>query len=608
MKKRIMFILSILVSLIAILFSYDFIYSNQLTISSLNMFNVTLVLLLIYYVIIRRKNEYKDISLSKKILSGIFTFFMIIGEIITVTEDFMYLFKLSYFILTIFKIIGFYITFTYLYQLLDYKLSKLNNDGYKSKSKLLNKYITLLDKYPFRTSFVTILLFFSIYLIAFYPIVLSPDPSFQIKMYFNEHTKYIDWVIQRCSTVNMTNHHPILHTYLLGICLSIGRIILNDNFGLFIYTLIQTVVYASTLSYTIKFLKKNDISTKYSLILLLIYGLVPMFGFYTVAAVKDTFYTSFMILFVLWIYDFIKNNKEEKKDIKSYINLFIIILLLTLFRQNGKYIVILTIPFIYFFSKKNRFRILVVSILFLVSSWSFNNIVIPALGVSDGSIREALSVPFQQTARLVKYHEDIIDEKDKKVIDVVLNYDGISENYNPNLADPIKNSYNKNTTNEQLSDYFKVWFKYLLKEPNCYINATLSNVTGYFYPVLTNWYFYHKYDTRITENNLVDYHYNGLQGLRDFLTVYGFVYAYIPIFGLISSIGYGLYSVLTLISYAIDKKKYKYIIVLIPLITSILVCFVGPANTYFRYAMPYLFVLPTLKILFNKEMRKIDEK
>ena len=43
--------------------------------------------------------------------------------------------------------------------------------------------------------------------------------------------------------------------------------VLNDNFGLFIYTLIQTVVYASTLAYTIKFLKKNDISTKYSLIL-----------------------------------------------------------------------------------------------------------------------------------------------------------------------------------------------------------------------------------------------------------------------------------------------------------------------------------------------------
>ena len=604
MKKKIMFSLSIIVSLIAILFNYDFIYSSGLTTMSLNMFNGTLVLLLIKFIIFNNKYELKDISLSKKILSGIFTFCMIIGEIITVTGNFMYLFRLPYFILTIVKVIGFYITFTYLYKLLDYSLSRLNNKDLKNKKNIFHKYLGLLEKYPFRTSFVTILIFFSIYLIAFYPIVLSPDPSHQIKMYFNVHTKYIDWVIQRSKDINMTNHHPILHTYLLGGCLSLGRMILNDNFGLFLYTLLQTLVYASTLAYTIKVLKNNDISIKYSLVLLLIYGLVPMYGFFTVSAVKDTFYTSFMILFVLWIYDFIKNYKNEKKDIKSYINLFIIILLLTLFRQNGKYIVILTLPFIFFFSKKNRWRLLVVFLLFIGSTWSFDHVVIPALGVSDGSIREALSVPFQQTARLVKYHDDIIDEKDKKIIDKVLVYKNLAKRYDPNLADPVKNKYNKYTTSKDLKAYFKVWFKYLLKEPVCYINATLGNTSGYFYPVNTNWYFYYKYDTRITKDGLVDYHYNGLQGLRDVMSGYGFVYAYIPVLGLISSIGFGLINTLTLMSYAIDKKKYKYIIVLVPLITSILVCFAGPANTYFRYAMPYLFVLPVLNILFNKEMRE----
>ena len=131
MKKKIMFVLSIIVSLIAILFNYDFIYSSKLTTMSLNMFNGTLVLLLIKYIIFNKKYNLKDISLSKKILSGIFTFCMIIGEIITVTGNFMYLFRLPYFILTIVKVIGFYITFTYLYKLLDYSLSRLNNKDLK---------------------------------------------------------------------------------------------------------------------------------------------------------------------------------------------------------------------------------------------------------------------------------------------------------------------------------------------------------------------------------------------------------------------------------------------------------------------------------------------
>ena len=122
-----------------------------------------------------------------------------------------------------------------------------------------------------------------------------------------------------------------------------------------------------------------------------------------------------------------------------------------------------------------------------------------------------------------------------------------------------------------------------------------------------NWYFYYKYDKRILDGNLVDYHYVNSENLRQVQTVYGTIYPYIPIIGLVSSIGMGLYFILYLISYLIDKKLKNYIIVLVPLITSILVCFVGPANTYFRYAMPYLYVLPVLFGLLIKEMRNKNE-
>ena len=48
---------------------------------------------------------------------------------------------------------------------------------------------------------------------------------------------------------------------------------------------------------------------------------------------------------------------------------------------------------------------------------SFNKVLVPYLGIADASIREVLSVPFQQTARLAKYHDEGITKKDKKVID-----------------------------------------------------------------------------------------------------------------------------------------------------------------------------------------------
>ena len=55
-----------------------------------------------------------------------------------------------------------------------------------------------------------------------------------------------------------------------------------------------------------------------------------------------------------------------------------------------------------------------------------------------------------------------------------------------------------------------------------------------------------------------------------------------------------------MICYFIDRKMKKYIIVLSPLLVSLLVCIASPVNTYFRYAMPYVFVMPALVLLMLK--------
>ena len=58
----------------------------------------------------------------------------------------------------------------------------------------------------------------------------------------------------------MTNHHPVMQTFLIGWCIDFGRMILNDNFGLFIYSLTQLLVLAFTLSLTIKYLNENNVN------------------------------------------------------------------------------------------------------------------------------------------------------------------------------------------------------------------------------------------------------------------------------------------------------------------------------------------------------------
>lgn len=580
-------------------------YRNFLGVNTLGLFLVFFILLCLL-----TKNKEAKINKLKFFLCILFSIFMIIGEALETSGTISIIYSnIATLMVSIIKLVGFITIFKIGFYYLDILISKFKNKEIKTKNKYLKWYLEKLEKYPFRTSLISILVMWSIYLIAFYPIVMSPDPSYQIIQYFNIPNKYINWVIQADPNVYMTSHHSILHTYLLGWSISLGRIILNDNFGLFIYTLLQTAVYSSTLAYTIKFAKNNKVSTKACFIVLLIYMFVPMFGLYTMSANKDIFYTSFMILFILFIFDYIKNYKDKKISIPFMVKLFITILLLCLFRNNGLYIAIMTLPFLLLFSKKNWLRIGTTFVVTVICVVAFNSILIPALGISKGSIREMLSIPFQQTARLATYYDKDISSTDKKAIDKILTYDTLKDRYNPKLADPVKNEYNKYTESEDLKNYFIAWTHGLIKHPVVYIDATLNNTYGYFYPNTHNWYVYGRFKDTITKDGLVNYSWNeSTQFLRTTLYGWANAFPYIPFVGSISNIALGFWAMLIISAYLITNKNKKYLITLIPMYGSWIFCILSPANTYFRYAMPYLFVLPVVIVLLLSIKRETINK
>ena len=565
----------------------------------------------IVFIYLYIKNKDTKITKSKIIASIIFSIFMIIGEVCNLYGDISIVFNFYLnLIYTVIKFIGYFSAFKLMFIYLDKVISKLDNNPLKPKKNIFKWYIDKLTKYPFRTSLCTLLILFGIYMIAYYPMVLSPDPRNQLYMYLGVRTDITDSVILRNPNVFITNHHPILQTYLMGWSLSLGRAIGSDNFGLFIYTLFQTVIYASVLAYSIKFLNKHGISNKWYFVVLLIYLLVPMYAFYTVSAVKDTLYTAFVMLFILWLFDIVENYMNNKISKKSYIYVFFVMLLICLFRNNGIYVCLLTLPVLFFMNKKNRLGILLVAAALFGSMQITNKVIIPALGVSDGSVREALSIPFQQTARLVKYNESIISYEDKQVIDKVLEYDTLAERYESHLSDNVKNKYNKDATKEDLFNYLKVWFKYLFKDPICYINATLDNTFGYFYPNVHRWYLYYDYWDDLVDPTIIDYHFNdSTWWLRVPLTNYGETFPYIPLIGLLSNIGASAWMLIILTTYLMTKKNKKYILVLVPSYLSWLICIASPCNAYFRYVMPYMFVLPVMTcLLINKAKGDKNEK
>lgn len=595
-KKEISSFFKAMLTALAFTLNLETIYKKSFTTEQIFLtewFTIFLLFFLLYQFYIHN-NKIKNKGIT--ILSLFFSFCLLFGYSYLKLNSWDLVFG-NYCMVAIscFVFLGYFFLFQQLLSYVQTFLMKFEWPKVVSKKKnLFQRFLNYFEEHPIKVSFIVLILCWLIYMLAFYPVILSPDPSFQIRMYFNVHTKYIDWVIPRNDTIFMTTHHPVIHTFLLGTCIQIGRFLGSDNFGLFIYSILQTMTLAFTLSYTIYYTKKLKMKNGVRLFLLGFYALVPMFPFYAMSGVKDTYYTCFVILYTLFLLDLFLFHKKKRLSWKEFGFAFITILLMMLFRNNGIYIVLLSFPFLFLFSYLDRKRLVMLITLVFVCYFSFTKGIIPALGISDGSIREALSLPFQQTARYVKYHEDDLTEEEIQIIDKILGYKTLKDRYDPEFADTVKNKFNKYATSEDLKKYFGVWFHEFLKHPDTYIQATMNNTYGYFYPNASNWYIYSNFDDRITQNDLVDYHYNKLSGLRSILTGYGNIFPRIPGIGLVSNVGFNAWILFFLIYLLCYYKKKELLVCLLPALSSLLVCVASPVNTYFRYAMPYIFIMPFL--------------
>ncbi len=521
------------------------------------------------------------------ILSLIYSVFISIGYSFQ-KYDGMTLFSKRYFILMFFVMtLVIYFILSFIFGKIPLKLSVI-------KSKRFKKFIGIFEKHPFLISLGIILVCWIPYMIAFYPGILSPDPNHQILQFFGIDNKYSYYSILIDENVIITNHHPVLHTLLLGGCVKIGTVFGSFNFGFFIYSVIQTMVLSTTLAYIVRFLFKEKVGKMYSLACLIVFAIVPVFPFYAMSPVKDVIFTCLIIWYIIFIYKYISLGKVNPWII-------VVLILIILFRNNGFHIIILSLPFL-LFVKDGRKKILILTILTLGFYYSYNHYILPSFHITQTSVREVLSIPFQQTARYVKYYGDEVTLEEKMAIDKILDYDTIASRYNPQKSDPVKNEYNRFASNEDLKKYFEVWFKEFKKHPDVYVASTLNNTYGYYYPS-SNWYVYSNFNKLLNDYGF-DYHYNSHYILRAVLSVWAIIFPYIPFVGMIVNIGFSTWLLLFMIGYLIYRKKYRDVCVFIPMIIVFLVCLASPVNTYFRYAMPNIFAMPLALGIFRKSIRK----
>ena len=484
------------------------------------------------------------------------------------------------------------------------------------KLPLIGKYGVWVQKKPFLTVLITLSVVYIPYIVASYPGIFLSDEIDQIYQGHKEleiiAPYYFDGNLIN-EDVYYNNHHPIVHTLLLNFFIDTGlNIFHSGNAGVFSYTLTQTAAVLLAVAFFCRYIvKRLKVSSWVVFLFVLYYALLPRIQNYMMVTTKDVYYSLFLSFFIIFLFTICtkKNTRLE------YIGLALTGLGIILFRNEGKYILLLAFVLLLIFAFKKQKLVAVIGIGAVIAfNMLLTNVILPGAGVTPGSIRETYSIPFQQTARYIKEEGESVTQEEKDAISKVLPYNLIAENYDPNRSDDIKVMYKEEATDEDREEYFKVWKEMFFKKPKIYLEAMINNYYQYLYPgsVKMSMRSYEYSELCFEEINLkaeplgfevyypdfLDDYRNGFEYIREYI-------ANIPILSL--SITAATYSwwVLMLFFYAIYKKSGLSIALMGVSIGVFLICFMGPCNGFFcRYSYPLMMIMPIITVFVMKIKKK----
>lgn len=445
------------------------------------------------------------------------------------------------------------------------------------------------EKHPISISWLWILFCQVPYLYAFYPGVISWDGAYQMG--------------ENIGCFDLLWHHPPFVTLLYGQFMKLSQILGNDNSGIFVFILLQSMLNAFAFAMIICCLKLLKVPYWFRYVTLLYFSLFTIWPIYAATVIKDSLFYPFVILYVCFLIMAVKDPSTVSRKIWIYPALFADVILMCLVRNNGLYLFLLSFPFIIFakFWKKK----LVGALLFLCVVLCFNGIenkVWPAIGVGTGNLRiDLYSVLFQQTARYSLYHRDEVTEEEYEVLDQIFEYDLIAGEYDPEISDPVKAKLREDAgvrvITYILDDYLRVWAQQGLKHPATYVQSFLNGCFGYFYPDRQEYKeglgWYESWQIYDLERFEVTYDEN-TEDMRTFIKDAAYWLRDIPGIGSLYSCGFYTWVLLWMVVILLALCKKKTLIPCIPSIVSVLICMVSPVNAYIRYALPVFAATPLL--------------
>lgn len=431
-----------------------------------------------------------------------------------------------------------------------------------------------------------ILLFWMPYILTYFPGGIFSDTQTSIK--------------QCLRIISYDNVNPLAYTLLIKICLVIGNFFNSAQIGMNIFGIMQILIMASILAYSVYWLYKKNVSIVVLVFITMFFSLFKLFPMYALSIWKDTPFCLALYAYVILIGEIVYKKGKNLNSIKINILYSLLFIEISFLRNNGFYVVLATTICVLIAYRKNKIlKFLIFTIITSIVVVMIKGPVFTLIGINkktNGGGWNAIKIS------QIFYTEVMggdINPEQEELINKMCNIEKLKEVYSPFLLDAttVTPEFNNMFISEHKSEIDKLWIDLLLKNPDLYIKGYLLNTLGYWD---VNRVFVDAYISDFTwpgTDEIIDFH---QMDVIEKITGKS-IKEDIKLTRLYSS-GIFLFIMLASMACTIKTKKYKNMLMYLPaLFTWGTIILAAPIAFSMRYVyilvlmVPYNFIIPFLK-------------
>ena len=414
-------------------------------------------------------------------------------------------------------------------------------------------------------------------------------------------------IMQFMGAAERLSSHPPFGTLVYGLLAWLGAAVDSRNLVYFIFTLVQCACYIAVLAYTLQTMERMGVPRRIRRLALLLYALSPVYAGWATVISKDTMFQIPFLWMTALLLECLYDREAFYAGWRKPAALGVCFLVMALSRHNGAPVAaVVTLALLVMLPSgaprgRSAARLLTCSAAAFILAFGLEAAISAAMNIQDRYMQDVMSLPFQQTARVVKLHGEEIPQEEREIIDRVLDYDSLAEGYSDWYADNVKDTYRQTATAEDRRAYWGVWWRQLCRWPVEYLDAAL-HMNGVLFDLRNNEPMYISFSDMELDTYVYPWSFNDmtmydrealvpLNSAQRALTEWYMDFDKLPLIGLCASMSFNVIAMFCLIYLSLVDGRRGTLLVWLPALVTFVTCLFSPV-VYLRYALPIIGAMP----------------